>query len=124
MLIILKNNKGGEITRMIDPQWILRIFEAIHIDSRVNRVQETHLMDQWGYTPFAWLKNRMIKKYHNMSFCGLVTGTDNEVRLKAIQTVRLICRGFLEEEKGGEYDFPLNQVRVLDLEKFLYRNMW
>jgi hypothetical protein len=109
---------------MVDVQWILRIFEATHIDAQVNRVQDTHLMDQWGYTPFAWLKNRMIKKYHNMRFCGLVTGTDNEVRLKAIQKVRLICQGFLEEEKGGEYNFPLNQVRVLDLEKCLYRKMW
>jgi hypothetical protein len=51
-------------------------------------------------------------------------GMDNEVRLKAIQTVRLIHQGFLEEEKSGENDFPLNQVRVLDLEKFLYRQMW
>jgi hypothetical protein len=59
-----------------------------------------------------------------MRFCGLVTGTDNKVRLKAIQTVRLIHQGFLKEEKGGEYDFPLNQVRVLDVEKFIYRKMW
>jgi hypothetical protein len=85
---------------------------------------ETHLMDQWGDMPFAWLKNRIIKKYHNMRFCGLATGMDNEVRLKAIQAVRLICQGFLKEEKGGEYDFPLNQVRVLDPKKFIYRTMW
>jgi hypothetical protein len=30
------------------------------------------------------------QKYHNMRICGLVTGTDDEIRLKAIQTVRLI----------------------------------
>jgi hypothetical protein len=36
-------------------------FEATHIDARVKKVQERHLIDQWGYTPFAWLKNRMIK---------------------------------------------------------------
>jgi hypothetical protein len=33
MLIILKDNMGEEITRMIDAQWILRIFEATHIDA-------------------------------------------------------------------------------------------
>jgi hypothetical protein len=65
----------------------------------------------------------MIKKYHDMRMCGLVTGTDNKIKSKAIQTVRLIQRGFLKEEKSGEYDFPLNQVRVLDPRGFLYRQM-
>jgi hypothetical protein len=92
MSIILKNGRGEEITRMVDAQWILRIFEATHIDAQVNRVQERHLIDQWGCTPFAWLKNRMIKKYQDMRICGLVTGTDNKIRLKAIQMVRLIRR--------------------------------
>jgi hypothetical protein len=86
-------------------------------------VQEQHHIDQWGYTPFEWLKNRMIKKYHNIRMCGLVTGTDNKIKLKAIRTVRLIQIGFLEEEKSGEYNFPLNQVRVLDPRGFLYRQM-
>jgi hypothetical protein len=71
-----------------------------------------------------WLKNRMIKKYHNMRTGGFMTGKDNKIKSKAIQTVRLIQRGFLEEEKSGEYDFPLNQVRVLDPRGFLYRQMW
>jgi hypothetical protein len=62
MLILLKNNRGEEITRMVDAQWISPIFEATHIDARVNRVQETHLIDQWGYGPMEWLKNRVIKK--------------------------------------------------------------
>jgi hypothetical protein len=30
---ILKNSRGEEITRMVDAQWILRIFEATHIDA-------------------------------------------------------------------------------------------
>jgi hypothetical protein len=64
------------------------------------------------------------KKIPQHEICGLVTGTDDEIRLKAIQTVRLIWQGFLKKEKSGEYDFPLNQVRVLDSEKFLYRQMW
>jgi hypothetical protein len=38
--------------------------------------------------------------------------------------VRLIRRGLLEEEKSGEYEFPLNQVRELDLKKFIYRTVW
>jgi hypothetical protein len=62
MLKILKNNRGEEITRMVDAQLILRIFEATHIDPQVNRVQETHLIDQWGYTPMEWLKNRVVEK--------------------------------------------------------------
>jgi hypothetical protein len=40
MSIKLKNNKGEEITRMFDTQWILHIMEATHIDTLVNRVQE------------------------------------------------------------------------------------
>jgi hypothetical protein len=90
MSIILKNDKGEMITRMLDAQWILHILEATHIDDRVNRVQEQHLIDQWGYTPFEWLKNQMIDKYHGMRMRGLVTGSDNKIKLKTIQTVRLI----------------------------------
>jgi hypothetical protein len=113
MSIILKNDRGEEITRMVDAQWILRIFEATHIDAQVKRVQESHLIDQWGYTPMEWLKNRVIKKYHNIRKCGLMIRTDDKIKSKAVGTVRLIQRGgLLEEEKSGEYDFPLNQVRV------------
>jgi hypothetical protein len=124
MLLILKNDRGEEITRMVDTQWISRIFEATHIDARVNRVQETYLIDQWGYTPMEWLKNRMIEKYQDMKMHGLMIGTDNKIKLRAVRMVRLFQRGLLEEEKSGEYDFPLNQVRVLDLRKFKYKTAW
>jgi hypothetical protein len=33
MSIILKNDRGEEITRMVDAQWISRIFEATDIDT-------------------------------------------------------------------------------------------
>jgi hypothetical protein len=66
MSIILKNNIGEEITRMVDAQWILGIFEATHIDAQIDRVQATHLIDPWGYTTIKWLKNRMIKKYQDI----------------------------------------------------------
>jgi hypothetical protein len=49
MLIILKDDKGEKITRMIDAQWILRIFEATHLDAQANRVQMTPSVDPWGY---------------------------------------------------------------------------
>jgi hypothetical protein len=62
MLIILKNDRGKEITRMVDVQWILRIFEATHIDARADREQVTHCIDPWGCATMEWLKNRMIKK--------------------------------------------------------------
>jgi hypothetical protein len=68
-----------------------------------------------------WLKKKVIKKYHNLRTCGLMTGTDNEIKSKAIRTARLIRKGFLEEKGSLDYDFPLNQVRVLDLTGFLYR---
>jgi hypothetical protein len=82
MLIILKNSRGA--------QWILRIFEATHIEARVNRVQETHLINQWGYMPMEWVKNRMIKKYQEMKTHGLTKGTDDKIKSRAVQTVRLI----------------------------------
>jgi hypothetical protein len=40
MQIKLKNNKGEEITRMVDAQWILGMMEATQLDALVNRVQE------------------------------------------------------------------------------------
>jgi hypothetical protein len=102
----------------------LRIFGATHIDAQVNRVQDTHLINPWGYTPMEWLKNRMIKKYQDMKTRGLMIGTDDEIKSRAVRMVRLIQKGLLEEENSGEYDFPLDQVRVLDPTKFRYRTAW
>jgi hypothetical protein len=91
MLKKLKNNKGEEITRMVDAQWILCIMEATHMDTLVNRVQERHIFDiPWGGATMEWLKNKVIKKYHNMRTHGLMTGTDNKIKSKAVQTARLI----------------------------------
>jgi hypothetical protein len=91
MLIKMKINKGEEITRMVDAQWILPIlFEATHIDAQVNRVQERHLIDQWGSTPMEWLKNKVIEKYHDMKTRALMTGTDNKIKSKAIWITRLV----------------------------------
>jgi hypothetical protein len=120
----IENNRGEEITRMVDAQWISHIFEATQIDAQVIRVQETHLIYQWGNTPMEWLKNKVINKYHDMRTRGLMTGTDNKIKSRAIRMTRLIRKGFLEEEKNGDYDFPLNQVRVLGPRGFLYRQVW
>jgi hypothetical protein len=46
--IVLKDNKGEEITRMIEAQWILHIFEATHLDAQADRVQVTPTVDPWG----------------------------------------------------------------------------
>jgi hypothetical protein len=121
MQIKLKKDKGEEITRMVDAQWILRMMEATHMDSLVNRVQERHIFDTWGGATMEWLKNNVIKKYHGMRTRGLMTGTDDEIKSKAVRTARLIRRGLLEEEGSGDYDFPLNQVRLLDPTRFPYR---
>jgi hypothetical protein len=120
MLILLKNDRGEEITRMVDGQWILRIFEATHIDARANRVQVTHHVDPWGCAMMEWLKNRMIKKYQDMKANRKMIATDDKIKSRAICTVRLIQRGLLEEATSGDYDFPLNQARVLDAEKYRY----
>jgi hypothetical protein len=84
MLIILKNDRGKEITRMLDAEWISCIFEATHIDAQIDRVQDTHLIDPWGYTTIEWLKNRMIKKYQDMRMHEQMIGTDDEIKLRAV----------------------------------------
>jgi hypothetical protein len=68
-----------------------------------------------------WLRNRMIKKCQDMRTHGQMKGTDDKIKLRAVQTVRLIRKGLLEEKKSGYYDFPLNQVRVLDPEQYGYQ---
>jgi hypothetical protein len=62
----------------------------------------------------------MIKKYQDMRTRGQMIGTDDEIKSRAVQTVRLIQKGLLEEKKSGDYDFPLHQARVLDPEKYGY----
>jgi hypothetical protein len=37
-----------------------------------------------------WLKNRLIKKYQDMKTNGKMIATDDEIKSRAIQTVRLI----------------------------------
>jgi hypothetical protein len=118
MLIILKDNMGEEITRMVDAQWISRIFEATHIDARANRVQVTHCIHPWGCATMEWVKNRMIEKYQDMKANGKMIAMDDKIKSRPVRTVRLIQRGLLEEEKSGDYDFTLNQARVLDWEKY------
>jgi hypothetical protein len=120
MLIILKDNKGEKITRMIDAQWILRIFEATHLKAQANRVKMTPSVDPCGYATMGWVKNRMTEKYQAMKANGNMIATDNEIKSRAVRTARMIQRGLLKEEISGDYDydFPLNQERVLDLERY------
>jgi hypothetical protein len=87
---ILKTDRGEEITRMVDAQWISRIFEATHTDTRVDRVQATHCINPWGCATMEWLKNRMIKKYQDLNTNGEMIATDDEIKSRAVQTVRLI----------------------------------
>jgi hypothetical protein len=51
---------------------------------------------------------------------GKMIATDDKIKLKAVRTVRLIQRGLLEEAISGDcdYNFPLNQARVLDWEMY------
>jgi hypothetical protein len=70
MLRIIKNNRGEKITRMIDAQWILRIFETTHLNARANTVQVTPSIDPWGCATMEWVKNRMIEEYQDMKANG------------------------------------------------------
>jgi hypothetical protein len=51
---------------------------------------------------------------------GKIKATDDEIKSRAVRMVGLIQRGLLEEATSGEYDFSLNQVRVLDAEQYRY----
>jgi hypothetical protein len=66
MSIVLKDNKGEEITRLIDAQWISRIFEASHLNAQADRVQLTLTVDPWGCATMGWRKNRLTEKYQDM----------------------------------------------------------
>jgi hypothetical protein len=118
MLIILKDDMGEEITRMVDAQWILHIFEAAHIHAQANRVQVEHCIDPWGCATMEWVENRMKEKHQDMKANGKMIATYDKIKSRAVRTVRLIQRGLLEEEKSGDYDFTLNQAKVLDWEKY------
>jgi hypothetical protein len=82
--IVLKDNKGEEITRMIDAQWILRIFEATHLDAQADRVQVTPTIDPWGCATMGWIKNRLTEKFQDMRENGRMMATDDEIKSKAV----------------------------------------
>jgi hypothetical protein len=90
MLIALKDNKGEEITRLIDAQWILRIFEATHLDAQANRVHMTPTIDAWGNATMGWVKNRLTEKYQAMRANGKMMAMDDEIKSRAVQTARKI----------------------------------
>jgi hypothetical protein len=90
MLIVLKDNKGEEITRMIDAQWISHIFEAIHLNAQADRVQLTLTVDPWGCATMGWIKNRLTKKYQDMRANGTIMAMDDEIKSRAVGTARLI----------------------------------
>jgi hypothetical protein len=48
--------------------------------------------------------------------------TDDKIKTRAIQTSRLIKRGLLKEDLSSDcdYNFPLNQARVLDWERHIH----
>jgi hypothetical protein len=90
ILIVPKDNKGEEITRLIDAQWILPIFEATHLGAQADRVQMTPIVDPWGCAAMGWIKNRLTEKYQDMRANGKMMATDNAIKSRAVQTARLI----------------------------------
>jgi hypothetical protein len=100
ILVVLKEEKGEEITRMIDAQWILRIFEATHLDAQADRVQVTPTLDPWGCTTMGWIKNRLTEKYQDMRANDEMMATDDESKSRAVQTARLIQRGLLNRDQS------------------------
>jgi hypothetical protein len=113
---------GEEITRMIDAQWILRIFEATHLDAQADRVQVTPTVYPWGCAMMGWIKNRLTEKYQDMRANGKIIAMDDEVKSRAVRTARLIQRGLLKEDISSDcdYDFPLNQARVLGWRRYIH----
>jgi hypothetical protein len=105
ILIVLKDNKGEEITRMIDAQWILHIFEATHLDAQADRVQVTPTVDPWGCATMGWIKNRLTIKFQDMRANDIMMATDDEIKSKAVQTARLIQRGLLKEDVSSDCDY-------------------
>jgi hypothetical protein len=75
---------------LIDAQWILRIFEATHLDAQANRVQMTPTVDPWGYATMGWVKNRLTEKCQAMRANGKMMATDDKIKLRAVRTARLI----------------------------------
>jgi hypothetical protein len=122
ILIVLKDNKGEEITRMIDAQWISRIFEATHLDTQADRVQVTPTVDPWGYATMGWIKNKLTEKFQDMRENGKMMATDDEIKSKAVQLSRLIQRRLLKEDVSSDcdYDFLLNQAIVLGWEHYIH----
>jgi hypothetical protein len=82
--IALKDNKGEEITRLIEVQWILHFFEATPLDAQADRVQMTPTVDPWGYATMGWVKNRLTEKYQAMRANGEMMATDNKIKSRAV----------------------------------------
>jgi hypothetical protein len=117
--IVLKDNKGEEITRMIDAQWILLIFEATHLDAQADGVQVTPTVDPWGCATMGWIKNRLTEKYQDMRANGKMMATDDEIKSRAVRTARLIQRGLLKEDISSDcdYNFSIESGKSAWLEK-------
>jgi hypothetical protein len=115
MSIVLKDNNGEEITRLIDAQWILHIFEATHLDTQADRVQLTLTVDLWGCVTMGWIKNRLTEKYQDMKANGKMMATDDDQNKGR-------TNGKIDSDLSSDcdYDFPLNQARVLDWERHIH----
>jgi hypothetical protein len=79
-------------------------------------------IDPWGYATMGWVKNRMTEKYQAVKVNGKMMAMDGKIKSRAVRTARLIQRGLLREEISGncDYNFPLNQARVLDWERYIH----
>jgi hypothetical protein len=58
-----------------------------------------------GEVLMGWLRNKTIERYHTLRAGGLLSETDEQIQPIAVQTVRKIRKGVLEETKEGDYDF-------------------
>jgi hypothetical protein len=98
------------------------IFEATHLDAQADRVQSKLTVDPWGFATMGWIKNRLTEKYQDMRANGKMMATDEEIKSKAVRTARLIQRGLLKEDESSDcdYNFPLNQARVLGWKQYIH----
>jgi hypothetical protein len=93
-----------------------------HLDAHADRVQVTPTVDPWGYATMGWIKNRLTEKFQDMRENGIMMATNDEIKLKAVRTARLIQRGLLKEDVSSDcdYDFPLNKARVLGWRRYIH----
>jgi hypothetical protein len=85
------------------------------IEQSARKTQTIHIV---GHMLMEWLRNKTIERYCALRAHGLLSETDEQIQLIAVQTARKIQRGLFDKTKEGDYDFPSNTVKLFDMTRF------